>query len=218
MANYVPHGDFLFTMVIRSIARLFASPSPPDPMKYLIAGLGNIGPEYHNTRHNIGFSVLDEMMKEEEASFESARYGDVARVKVKGRTLLLLKPSTFMNLSGKAVNYWMQKEKIQPENLLVITDDLALPFGKLRLRAKGSDGGHNGLKNINQVLGRMDYARLRFGIGNNFGQGRQVNYVLDKWEPEETEALKERIPLVVEMIKAFATIGVNRTMSAYNNK
>ena len=150
-------------------------------MKYLIVGLGNIGPEYQNTRHNIGFKVLDAFAKASNTVFEDMRYGAVATVKLKGRTLILLKPNTYMNLSGKAVSYWMQKEKIELSNLFVVVDDLALPFGTIRLRGKGSDGGHNGLKSINQLLGTQDYTRLRFGIGNEFPKGKQVDYVLGGW-------------------------------------
>ena len=154
-------------------------------MKYLIVGLGNIGPEYQNTRHNIGFKVLDAFAKASNTVFEDMRYGAVATVKLKGRTLILLKPNTYMNLSGKAVSYWMQKEKIELSNLFVVVDDLALPFGTIRLRGKGSDGGHNGLKSINQLLGTQDYTRLRFGIGNEFPKGKQVDYVLGEWSSEE---------------------------------
>ena len=163
-------------------------------MKYLIVGLGNIGPEYQNTRHNIGFKVLDAFAKASNTVFEDMRYGAVATVKLKGRTLILLKPNTYMNLSGKAVSYWMQKEKIELSNLFVVVDDLALPFGTIRLRGKGSDGGHNGLKNINQLLGTQDYARLRFGIGNEFPKGKQVDYVLGEWSPEE----EERLPVMLK--------------------
>ena len=158
-------------------------------MKYLIVGLGNIGPEYQNTRHNIGFRVLDAFVKASNAVFEDMRYGAVATVKLKGRTLILLKPNTYMNLSGKAVSYWMQKEKIDLSNLFVVVDDLALPFGTIRLRSKGSDGGHNGLKSINQLLGTQAYTRLRFGIGDNFSKGRQVDYVLGEWSDGEEERL-----------------------------
>ena len=187
-------------------------------MKYLIVGLGNIGTEYENTRHNIGFKVLDALANASSTCFKTDRLGDIANVKFKGRTFILLKPNTYMNLSGKAVNYWMQQEKISLLNTLIITDDLALPFGKVRMRGKGSDGGHNGLKHINQVLGRNDYARIRFGVGNEFEKGRQVDYVLGSWTNEEEEKLPERMDLVKEMIFGFATIGLNRTMSSYNNK
>jgi PTH1 family peptidyl-tRNA hydrolase len=187
-------------------------------MKYLIAGLGNIGEEYANTRHNIGFKALDFLIKESGVSFSTDRYADVAYLKFKGRTLVLIKPSTYMNLSGKAVNYWMQKESIGLSQTLIVTDDLALPFGTVRMKAKGSDGGHNGLKNINAILGRSDYARIRFGIGSDFPKGKQVDYVLNDWTAEETAALPERLERVAEMIQGFATIGVDRAMSAYNNK
>ena len=187
-------------------------------MKYLIAGLGNIGAEYSNTRHNIGFQILDALAGASNSVFKDGRHAFTAQVKHKGRTLVLVKPTTYMNLSGKAVNYWLQKEKIPLQNLLVVTDDLALPFGKLRMRGKGSDGGHNGLKHINQILGRSDYPRLRFGIGREFSEGQQVRYVLDAWSEEEEQKIKPRIELAVEFIQAFTTIGIDRAMSAYNNK
>ena len=172
-------------------------------MKYLIVGLGNIGDEYSDTRHNIGFTVLDTFASEAGVSFDDKRYGYVSRTKFKGRTLVLLKPSTFMNLSGNAVRYWLNKEKVSVENLLVIVDDLAIPLGSIRMRAKGSDGGHNGLAHINSVLGTNVYARVRIGIGNGFPKGAQVNYVLGKWDREETDFLRERIRIVIEMIKSF---------------
>jgi len=187
-------------------------------MKYLIAGLGNIGSEYENTKHNIGFSVLDLIAKEEDLTWKTDRLADVCTWKIKGRILVLIKPSTYMNLSGKAINYWLQAEKIALENLLVITDDLALPFGTLRLRAKGSDGGHNGLRNIQEVLGTQDYVRLRFGVGNNFPKGHQVNYVLSPWEKEESEKMPERLKKCKDLVQSFATIGVARTMSLFNNQ
>ena len=186
-------------------------------MKYLIVGLGNIGPEYQNTRHNIGFKVLDAFAKASNAVFEDMRYGAVATVKLKGRTLILLKPNTYMNLSGKAVSYWMQKEKIELSNLFVVVDDLALPFGTIRLRGKGSDGGHNGLKNINQLLGTQDYARLRFGIGNEFPKGKQVDYVLGEWSSEEEERFPAMLTHCGEVIENFIFIGVDKTMSLCNN-
>jgi PTH1 family peptidyl-tRNA hydrolase len=160
-------------------------------MKYLIVGLGNPGGKYAETRHNIGFKVLDHIAKLGEADFETDRLGDIARVKFKGRTLILLQPSTFMNLSGKAVNYWMMQEKIPVERLLIVTDDLALPFGKLRMKGKGSDGGHNGLKDIIATLNSSKYPRLRFGVGNEFSQGKQVDYVLGEWDQTERETLTE---------------------------
>lgn len=186
--------------------------------KFLIVGLGNIGEEYSNTRHNIGFMVLDAIAKKNELKFRTDRLADIAEFKFKGKTLVLVKPSTYMNLSGKAVNYWLQAEKIAKENLLVITDDIALPLGSLRMKGKGSDGGHNGLKNIQEVLATSDYARLRFGVGNEFQKGRQVDYVLGKWNAEEEKLLIPRIGMAIEMIQAFATIGLQRAMSAYNNK
>jgi PTH1 family peptidyl-tRNA hydrolase len=187
-------------------------------MKYLIVGLGNPGSKYEDTRHNIGFKVLEEMARLNDASFSTDRHAEVARVKFKGRTLVLIKPTTFMNLSGKAVNYWMQQEKISLENLLVITDDIALPFGKLRLKGKGSDGGHNGLKDIQITLNSSTYARLRFGVGSDFHKGRQVDYVLGEWSSEENAVLGERIGTSTEFIKGFVTIGLNQTMSNWNNK
>ncbi len=187
-------------------------------MKYLIVGLGNIGPEYHNTRHNIGFTILDAFAEAAGVNFEDKRYGFVTEVKVKGRTLILLKPSTFMNLSGNAVRYWMQKEKIPVERMLVLVDDFALQFGTLRLKPKGSDAGHNGLKHIQDILGHSNYNRLRFGIGNDFPRGAQVHYVLSRWNDDEEEALLERAKMAIEMIKTFALMGAQFTMNAYNNK
>ena len=191
---------------------------PFDDMKYLIVGLGNIGVKYDNTRHNIGFEVLDKLAEAKEAIFETERLGDVAKIKHKGRTFILLKPSTFMNLSGKAVRYWMDKEKVNWENLLVIVDDLNHPFGKLRMRGKGSDGGHNGLKDINEKMGKNNYARLRFGIGSEFGKGHQVDYVLGEWDGEENEQLPALIERSCDMIISFGTAGLARTMSDFNNK
>lgn len=185
-------------------------------MKYLIVGLGNIGPEYQDTRHNIGFSVLDAFAKASNAVFEDMRYGAVCEVKVKGRTLVLLKPNTYMNLSGKAVNYWMQKEKIALGDLLVVVDDLALPFGTLRLRAQGSDGGHNGLKNINLLLGSNAYARLRYGIGNGFSKGQQIDYVLGTWDDTEYEELPALLARGGEIITSFVLQGIARTMNTFN--
>jgi PTH1 family peptidyl-tRNA hydrolase len=187
-------------------------------MKYLIVGLGNPGSKYANTRHNIGFLVLDEFAKEREATFELDRHAEVARTKFKGRSIVLVKPTTFMNLSGKAVNYWMQQEKIPLENVLIISDDLALPFGTLRMKGKGSDGGHNGFKDIQATLNTPNYARLRFGIGSEFGRGQQSDYVLGEWNSEERAALGERVSTATEFIKGFTTIGLNRTMSNWNGK
>lgn len=187
-------------------------------MKYLIVGLGNPGPKYENTRHNIGFKVLDTYLKDTDTTFEVAKLGQVAKVKYRGRTLVFLQPSTFMNLSGKAVNYWLTKEKIPVENLLVITDDIALPFGKLRLKGKGSDAGHNGLKDIIAVLNTSKFSRLKFGVGNNYPKGRQADYVLGEWTTEESAQIAERLSISTEFIKSFVTIGLEKTMSAWNNK
>jgi len=185
-------------------------------LKYLIVGLGNIGEEYQNTRHNIGFQVLDAMALASNTVFTARRYGSVCSFKYKGREFILLKPSTFMNLSGNAVNYWLNKEKIVIENMLVIVDDIALPLGSIRMRPKGSDGGHNGLAHITSVLGTDEYPRIRVGIGNNFSRGNQKNYVLGSWNSEEMKYLTERIGIVVDMIKSFGTIGTGLTMTAFN--
>ncbi|HEY4797799.1 MAG TPA: aminoacyl-tRNA hydrolase [Bacteroidia bacterium] len=186
--------------------------------KFLIVGLGNPGDEYRHSRHNIGFMVLDALAKELASGFSSSRLADVAEGKIKGKTVFLVKPTTFMNLSGKAVNYYLQKENIPLKNLMVITDDLALPLGKLRIRNKGSDGGHNGLKSIQETLGTSDYPRLRFGIGNEFSKGRQVDYVLGEWDAAERNELVPRIDIAVEAIKDFALMGIDKTMNAYNSK
>jgi len=186
--------------------------------KYLIVGLGNIGEKYANTRHNIGFKVLDALAQKEDLTFETQKLGDLATYKFKGRTFILLKPSTFMNLSGKAVQYWLTKEKIPLENLLVITDDLNLPFGNIRLKTKGSDGGHNGLKDIQSTLQTTNYNRFRFGISDEFSKGRQVDYVLGEWTDEEDNKLKERLEKSVELIKSFGTAGINNTMNSFNGK
>ena len=187
-------------------------------MKHLIAGLGNIGDEYRNTRHNVGFMVLDAAAAASGISFKDSRYGFVASMRHRNAELILLKPSTFMNRSGNAVRYWLQKEKIALENLLVITDDIAIPTGSIRLRASGSAGGHNGLTSIGEILGTDQYARLRVGIGNNFPKGGQVNYVLGEWSPEELLVIEKRMPLAVEMIFSFALAGCELTMTAYNRK
>lgn len=187
-------------------------------MKYLITGLGNIGPEYWGTRHNIGFRVVNALVEEEGARFTEERYGAIARMRVKNRELIVLKPNTFMNLSGHAVRYWLQKEHIPVENLLIIVDDLALPFGTLRLKPKGSDAGHNGLKSIQQLLETQTYSRLRFGIGNNFPKGRQVDYVLGQFPQEELDLMPEKIKQAVEIIKSFCLAGIQTTMNQYNNK
>jgi PTH1 family peptidyl-tRNA hydrolase len=194
-------------------------PQEVIPMKkFLIVGLGNIGSEYANTRHNIGFKILDYVANAEGISFQTQKLGDVAELKVKGRTLLLLKPNTYMNLSGKAVNYWLEKEKIEKENLLVITDDLNLAFGTIRIKTKGTDGGHNGLKNIQLLLNSSEYPRFRFGISDAFKKGKQVDYVLGEWDETEKEQLKERLALSAEIIKSFALAGLNTTMNTFNGK
>jgi PTH1 family peptidyl-tRNA hydrolase len=187
-------------------------------MKYLVAGLGNIGLEYVHTRHNIGFDILDALAGVSNISFKDKRYGFVAEMKYRARSYWLLKPSTYVNLSGNAVRYWLKKLKLTEENLLVVVDDIALPFGTLRLRAKGGDAGHNGLAHISTILGTSKYARLRFGIGDNFHPGGQVNYVLGAWDEEQQRKLPERVETACEIIKSFGIIGLERTMNAYNNK
>jgi PTH1 family peptidyl-tRNA hydrolase len=187
-------------------------------MKYLIVGLGNIGEEYKDTRHNIGFKVLDAFANASNIVFADKRYGALCKIKFKGRDFILLKPSTYMNLSGYAVDYWVKKEKIPIENMLVIVDDLALPLGSFRLRPKGSAGGHNGLEHINVILGTTEYARIRIGIGNGFRKGSQVNYVLGKWSPEEKIFMEEKISGIIEMIKSFGTAGLELTMTAFNKE
>jgi PTH1 family peptidyl-tRNA hydrolase len=190
-----------------------------DPMKkFLVVGLGNIGPKYENTRHNIGFKVLDYFAAKENLTFETAKLGDITTHKIKGRSILFLKPSTFMNLSGKAVAYWLEKEKIPIENLLVITDDLNLNFGTIRIKTKGSDGGHNGLKDIQATLNTTTYNRFRFGIGDTFSKGRQVDYVLGEWSDEENEKLPERLDMACEVIPSFVLAGITTTMNFYNGK
>ena len=187
-------------------------------MNYLIVGLGNIGVEYANTRHNMGFMVLDAWAQASNIVFESGRYGSTATVSFKGRKFTLLKPSTYMNLSGKAVRYWMNELKIPVENLLVLSDDLNIPFGTLRLRKNGSAGGHNGLTNINELIGTQDYARIRIGIGNEFGRGQQINYVLGELSKEEMEEMSGICKRVIEGIKAWATIGADRAMNVVNTR
>lgn len=190
-----------------------------DPMKkFLIVGLGNIGAEYVNTRHNIGFKILDFFARKESVSFQTAKLGDVAEYKIKGRTLILLKPNTYMNLSGKAVKYWMEKENIAKENVLIITDDLNLAFGTIRIKTKGTDGGHNGLKNIQILLNTSEYPRFRFGISDEFKKGQQVNYVLGEWNDEEKAKLTERLELASEIITSFALAGLSNTMNSFNGK
>jgi PTH1 family peptidyl-tRNA hydrolase len=185
-------------------------------MKYLIVGLGNIGEGYKDTRHNIGFTILDAMAVASNISFTDKRYGSTCKLKHKGRDLILLKPSTFMNLSGNAVDYWMKKENILPENVLIIVDDLSLPLGSIRMRPKGSDGGHNGLAHISSILGSTEYPRIRVGIGSSFRKGAQVDFVLGKWTPEEKKFMDERVLIVVEMIKSFAFAGLELTMTSFN--
>ena len=187
-----------------------------DMKKFLIAGLGNIGPAYKNTRHNIGFKILDALAKQADLSWETVKLGDITTHKKKGRTLILLKPSTLMNLSGKAVKYWMEKEKIPIENLLVVTDDLNLPFGTLRIKAKGSNGGHNGLKDIQQILATVNYPRFRFGISDAFSKGKQIDYVLGQWTPEEASQLEAKIPTSIQAIESFALAGLDNTMNSFN--
>ena len=187
-------------------------------LKYLIAGLGNIGSEYADTRHNVGFDVVDELAIQAGASFELDRHVLKTSIKYKGKQLLLIKPTTYMNLSGKAIRYWLNQEKIGVEHLLVIVDDVALPFGTIRIKGKGSDGGHNGLKDIQQLMGSTNYARLRFGIGDDFHRGQQVKHVLGKWTPDELNALPERILQATKAVQTFCSIGLARTMNEYNNK
>lgn len=186
--------------------------------KFLIVGLGNIGEKYHNTRHNVGFNILNYFADKQNLVFETRKLGDLATYKFKGRTFVFLKPSTYMNLSGKAVLYWLNKENIPIENLLVITDDLNLPFGSIRVKTKGSDGGHNGLKDIQDKLNTTNYNRFRFGIGDAFNKGRQVDYVLSKWSGDEKEKLSERLNLSMEIIKSFGTAGIKNTMNTFNGK
>lgn len=189
------------------------------PMKkFLIVGLGNIGIDYVNTRHNIGFKILDFFARKENLSFQTAKLGDITEFKIKGRTLLLLKPNTFMNLSGKAVKYWMDKENIDKENILIITDDLNLSFGTIRIKSKGTDGGHNGLKNIQLLLNSSEHPRFRFGISDQFKKGQQVDYVLGEWNEEEKVKLMERFEITSQIITSFALSGLNETMNLYNGK
>ena len=187
-------------------------------MNFLIVGLGNFGTEYQDTRHNIGFRILDTFVRSSGVRFRDKRYGFIAEYNYTSHLLILLKPSTYVNRSGRAVNYWLQKASVAIENLLVIIDDIALPFGTLRLKSKGGDGGHNGLFNISQILGHQNYARLRFGIGNIYDYGNQVNYVLGKWSDEEEKALPERISICHDLIISFAINGIERTMNDFNNK
>ncbi len=186
--------------------------------KFLIVGLGNIGPKYDNTRHNIGFKIIDQLAKEENLSFEAVKYADRAVYKHKGRTFILLKPTTFMNLSGKAVRYWLDKENIPVENLLVIVDDLNLDYGSIRLKSRGSAGGHNGLKDIEQKLQTSAYSRFRFGIGNSYSKGKQIDFVLGQWSDEEEKLMPERLEKSIALIKSFGLAGLNITMNSFNGK
>jgi len=204
---------------IKTLFKTKEEKSTIDPMKkFLIVGLGNIGEKYNNTRHNIGFEILDKIAAKEEISFTTDKLGSIASFRFKGRTFILLKPSTFMNLSGKAVKYWLTKEKIPLENLLIICDDLNLSFGAIRVKAKGSDGGHNGLKDINATLQTQKYARFRFGVGSEFSKGRQSDFVLGEWNTEEKEQLVERLETGCKLIKSFGTAGLNNTMNTFNGK
>lgn len=186
--------------------------------KFLIVGLGNIGEKYENTRHNIGFQIVDALAKEHDVKFETVKLGDTTSFRFKGRTFILLKPSTYMNLSGKSVKYWMQQEKIALENVLVITDDVNIDFGSIRIKTKGSAGGHNGLKDIEAKLGHQKYTRFRFGVGGNYPKGRQVDFVLGTWSKDEESQLIERIPMSVKAVLSFGTDGVNHTMNNFNGK
>jgi peptidyl-tRNA hydrolase, PTH1 family len=211
-------------MCISFFRKLFLPKNKPqitedDSMKkFLIVGLGNIGPKYHNTRHNIGFKILDFLAEKESLPWETVKLGDITTYKLKGRTFILLKPSTYMNLSGKAVKYWLEKENIPIENLLVLTDDLNLPFGSIRVKTKGSDGGHNGLKDIQNVMQTIVYNRFRFGISDEFSKGRQIDYVLGDWTLEEEKALPERLEMGRKIIESFGLAGINITMNTYNGK
>ena len=186
--------------------------------KFLIVGLGNIGEKYHNTRHNIGFKIVDAFVYEHDAKFATEKLGDIAKLKIKGKTVIVLKPNTYMNLSGKAVMYWMKKENIKVENLLVITDDLNIDFGKLRIKGKGSSGGHNGLKDIQDKFNTGAYPRFRFGVGSDYGRGRQVDYVLGEWNKDEESQMIERIPTSVNAINSYITAGLANTMNEFNGK
>ncbi|MGC1514261.1 MAG: aminoacyl-tRNA hydrolase [Maribacter sp.] len=208
--------------MLRFLTSILKNSSAPlkekDPMKkFLIVGLGNIGDEYAETRHNIGFKIMDELAKTHEFTFETAKLGDIGSFKIKGRTIICIKPSTYMNRSGKALKYWMDKENVPQSNILVITDDINLPFGTIRIKTKGSNGGHNGLKDIQLFLETIVYNRFRFGVGADFGQGRQVEYVLGQWNEEEKMAMQERLQRATEVVGAFVLSGIARTMNQYNN-
>lgn len=205
--------------MISLFARLFGKQHNTDnTMKHLIVGLGNIGPEYEGTRHNIGFRILDALAKASNISFQDRRYGFVAHMRVKNQELVLLKPSTYMNLSGNAVRYWMQQEKIPLENILILVDDLSLPVGTIRMRQGGSDAGHNGLKHIAQMLGTQSYNRLKFGIGNEFPRGGQIDFVLGKFSPEDEKIVDERALVACDAIRVYALSGMGFAMNHYNGK
>ena len=206
------------SLINRIFVRIFHSGKrkKTDEMKYLIACLGNIGAEYENTRHNIGFKIADRLAKDLEASFSTSRLAQVAEIRFKGKTLIIIKPTTYMNLSGKAVKYWLNEEKIPMENLLVVNDDIALPLGTLRLRKKGADGGHNGLTDIIEKLGTNEFCRLRFGLGDDFPRGRQIDFVLGQWKASEEPIVNEKTDMAVEIIKSFVTQGPDRTMNLFN--
>ena len=206
--------------ILDKLLQIFSKPQNTDAndMNHLIVGLGNIGSEYAGTRHNIGFTVLDAMAETAGVTFQDKRYGFVTEMKVKNQNLILLKPSTYMNLSGNAVRYWMKEKKIDLERVLVVVDDLALPFGALRMKPGGSEAGHNGLRHITQTLGTQQYARLRFGIGNDFPRGGQVDFVLGKFSAEDLSAMPERLEVAAEMIKSFALSGIQFTMNHFNKK
>ena len=208
--------------MIKWLFALFSKSKPADKTdgmnKFLIVGLGNIGAEYSNTRHNIGFKALDFLAKKEGLSFENLKFGAVTELKLKGKTFFLLKPNTYMNLSGKAVKFWMDKENIPLQNVLMIADDLNLSFGTIRIRTKGSDGGHNGLKNITLILNTQEYARFRFGISDEFKKGKQIDYVLGEWNEEEKAKLPERLEVASEIIKSFGLAGLENTMTSFNGK
>ena len=206
----------IFTLLNKR--QTFKTDETDSMKKFLIVGLGNIGDKYQNTRHNIGFKILDYLANKEDLTFTTDKLGDLTTYKFKGRSFILLKPNTYMNLSGKSVLYWLTKEKIPLENLLIITDDLNLPFGSIRLKTKGSDGGHNGLRDIQDKLNTTKYNRFRFGISNEFSQGRQVDYVLGEWSDDEYKLLPERLEKSVELIKSFGTAGINNTMNTFNGK
>jgi PTH1 family peptidyl-tRNA hydrolase len=203
---------------LKNTFRLYTKTKEIVMKKFLIVGLGNIGEAYLNTRHNIGFKIVDEVAEDHKITFETEKLGDVATFRLKGRTFILLKPSTYMNLSGKAVKYWMDKENISVENILVVTDDVHIDFGTIRIKAKGSAGGHNGLKDIQQVLNTQEYARFRFGVGANYSKGRQADFVLGQWSKEETSQLIERLPTAAKIITSFGTAGLANTMNEFNGK